>query len=64
MIFKEVAEAYVRYVNNNYGLAHVVFVGYDDTMLTKSNEHPRRLKSKGSIQNVSIRQENEAPYSK
>ena len=48
MIFKEVAEAYVSYVNNNYDLAHVVFDGYDDTMSTKSSEHSRRLKSKGS----------------
>ena len=64
MIFKEVAEPYVSYVNNNYGLAHVAFDGYDDTMSTQSNEHSRRLESKGSSENVSVRQENEAPYSK
>ena len=52
MILKEVTEAYVSYANNNYGIAHVVFYGYDDTMSTKSNEHSRRLKSKGSSQNV------------
>ena len=64
MIFKNVAEAYVSYANNNYGIAHVVFDGYDDTMSTKSNEHSRRLKSTDSSQNVSARQENEAQYSK
>ena len=42
----------------------MVFDGYDDTMSTKSNEHSRRLKSQGSSQNISVRQENEAPYSK
>ena len=64
MTFTEIAEAYLSYTRNNYGQAHIVFDGYDDAMSTKSNEHSKRSRSKGSSQNVLVRQENEVPYSK
>ena len=64
MTFTQIAEAYVSYIRNNYGQAHIVFDGYDDAMSTKSNEHSRRSRSKGSSQKVLVRQENEVPYSK
>ena len=64
MKFKEIAETYVRYVRKNYGDAYLVFDGYDDKISTKSNAHAIRSKSKGSSQNVIIREENEVPYTK
>ena len=64
MKFKEVGKAYVDYVRRNYGSTYIIFDGYDDSTSIKSNEHMRRTGSKGSAQNVIIRDENEVPYSK
>ena len=64
MKFCEIAVEYVNYVRRNYGAMFIVFDGYDKEKSIKSNEHARRAVSKGSSQNIIIKEENEVPYYK
>ena len=61
MTFDEVAKIYVDYVKRNYGLAHVVFDGYDSS--TKSSDHLRRQMGE-TTPDVTIKGENLVPYTK
>ena len=64
MKFKEIAEEYRKYINNNYGLSYIVFDGYDDTQSIKSTEHQRRATKNGSSRRIVIHEDNESPYAK
>jgi hypothetical protein len=62
--FKEVILSYVTYVRNNYGNCFIVFDGYESATSIKSNEHARRMATNESSRNITIREDNEVPYSK
>jgi hypothetical protein len=64
MQFKSIGDEYVNYVRRNYGLAFVVFDGYEETMSVKSTEHERRAMKNRSSCDVVISEENEVPYTK
>ena len=62
--FKEVILAYVSYVRKNYGNCFIVFDGYESATSINSNEHSRRMATNGSSRDITIREDNEVPYSR
>ena len=62
--FKEVILAYVNYVRKNYGNCFIVLDGYESATSIKSNEHARGVATNGSSPDITIREDNEVPYSK
>ena len=64
MQFKDITSEYSKYIIRNYGLACIVFDGYDDALSLKSTEHQRRTMKNGSSRSVVICEENESPYTK
>ena len=62
--FKKVILAYVTYVRKNYGNCFIVFDGYESATSVKSNEHAMRMAMNGSSRDITIREDNEVPYSK
>ena len=64
MTFKDIASEYSKYIIINYGLACIVFDGYDDALFFESTERqPRTMKNRSST-SVAICEENESPHTK
>ena len=64
MKFKDITSEYSKYIIRNYGLACIVFDGYNNALSLKSTEHQRRMMKNGSSRSVVICEENESPYTK
>ena len=62
MKFKDLASEYSKYIIRNYGLACIVFDGYEDALSLKSTEHQQRTMKNGSSRIAVICEENESPY--